>query len=153
MTSTDSLKLLAVDDHESVLSSTVSVLQKTYPNATIYTAMTAKAVSEALQRELPDLLVMDLSIPAAPGEPSAIESGIDLLRDIMETYTELNIVVQSAHVRSLVRLRPVIDRHQGGLHHRRQGVAAQGNAGKSGLVPQGIDLHASRYAHGHGDQT
>ena len=115
MTSTDSLKLLAVDDHESVLSSTVSVLQKTYPNATIYTAMTAKAVSEALQRELPDLLVMDLSIPAAPGEPSAIESGIDLLRDIMETYTELNIVVQSAHVRSLVRLRPVIDRHQGGF--------------------------------------
>jgi DNA-binding NarL/FixJ family response regulator len=115
MTSTDALTLLIVDDHESVLGSTISVLQQTYPQANIHTAMTAKAADEALQRELPDLLVMDLSIPAEPGDPSHIESGIDLLRTIMETYPELNIVVQSAHVRSLIRLRPVIDRHQGGF--------------------------------------
>lgn len=115
MTSTDSLKLLVVDDHESVRSSTVSVLQRTYPQATIHTAMTAQAAGEVLEGELPDLLVMDLSIPVAPGEPSHIEAGIDLLRYIMEAYTELNIVVQSAHVRSLVRLRPLIDRHQGGF--------------------------------------
>lgn len=109
------INLLVVDDHESVLGGTVSALEKAYSDADIRTATTAKAVHETLKHGLPNLLVMDLSIPAAPSEPSQIESGIDLLRTLMETHSELNIVVQSAHVRSLIRLKPAIDTHQGGF--------------------------------------
>lgn len=112
---TPTLTLLVVDDHEAVLGGTVSALVGVYPEAEILTASQAQAVSEQLAATLPDLLVMDLSIPAAPGQPSQIETGISLLRTLMATYPELNIVVQSAHVRSLVRLKPAIDSHQGGF--------------------------------------
>lgn len=116
MKSTDSrAKFLVVDDHESVLNGTVSVLQKDYPNADIRTATTAEAVNQQLEFGVPDLLVMDLSIPATPGDPSQIDSGLQLLRDLMDAYPELNMVVQSAHVRSLIRLKPSIDAHRGGF--------------------------------------
>ena len=113
--STDRINLLVVDDHESVLGGTVSALEKAYPNANIRTATTAKAVNEDLARGLPDLLVMDLSIPTAPGEPSQTEVGIELLRKLLDTQSDLNIVVQSAHVKSLVRLKPSISDYQGGF--------------------------------------
>ena len=107
--------MLIVDDHESVLGGAVSVLEKEYPNADIRTAKTAQEVKENLALAVPDLLVTDLSIPEAPGKSTQIETGIQLLRTLMETYPELNIVVQSAHVRSLIRIKPAIDSHQGGF--------------------------------------
>lgn len=113
--STDTINLLVVDDHEAILSGTVSALKQAYPKANIRTAATAKAVNEDLARGLPNVLVMDLSIPTAPGEPSQTEVGINLLRTLLETQTELNIVVQSAHVKSLVRLKPSITDYQGGF--------------------------------------
>jgi DNA-binding NarL/FixJ family response regulator len=115
MTDTKTLKLLVVDDHESVLGGTVLALEKEYPDAKIRTAATAQGAKTELSYGAPDLLMMDLSIPAAPGEPSEIDAGLELLRSLLETYPELNIVVQSAHVRSLVRLKPAIDAHQGGF--------------------------------------
>ena len=110
-----SLKILVVDDHESVLGGTVSALEKTYPDADIRTATTAQSVQEQLALAVPDVLVIDLSIPEASGKPSQIDTGIQLLSTLVETYTELNIVVQSAHVRSLIRIKPAIDTHQGGF--------------------------------------
>jgi len=112
---TSPLKIFVVDDHESVLAGTVSALEKDYPDAAIHTASTAEATQKQLALALPDVLVMDLSIPSAPGEPSEIEAGMQLLRTLLEAYPELNIVVQSAHVRSLVRMKPAIDTHQGGF--------------------------------------
>ena len=109
------MTILVVDDHEAILGGTVSALEKAYPDADIRTAMTAQAVQENLTHGLPDLLVMDLSIPAAPGEPSQIDVGIELLRHLLDTQTELNIVVQSAHVKSLVRLKPSISDYPGGF--------------------------------------
>lgn len=115
MTSTPAQKLFVVDDHEAVLAGTVSLLQKEYPEADIRTANNAQAAQKQLAVTLPNLLIMDLSIPATPGAPSQVESGMQLLRTFMDTYPELNIVVQSAHVRSLIRLKPAIDTHQGGF--------------------------------------
>lgn len=115
MTSPDSLKLLVVDDHEAVLGGTVMTLEKEYPNATIRTAATAEAAQKELSYGTPDLIMMDLSIPEATGKPSEIDAGIGLLRALLADYPELNIVVQSAHVRSLVRLKPSIDAHQAGF--------------------------------------
>lgn len=107
--------LLVVDDHESVLGGSISVLAEGYPAGDIRTAATAEAVQAQLAASLPDVLVMDLSIPAAAGAPTRVETGLELLRRVMATYLELNIAVQSAYLRTLIRLKPVIDRHRGGF--------------------------------------
>ena len=108
-------QILVVDDHDAVLSGTVSALEKAYPEADIRTASTAQETLETLSARVPELLMMDLSIPKAPGEPSRVETGVDLLRSLMQQHPELNIVVQSANVKSLVRIKPTIDTHRGGF--------------------------------------
>lgn len=110
-----SLTVLVVDDHESVLDGTVNVLRRQYPQANVLTAQTADATHQQLAHQLPDLLVMDLSIPEAVGDSARTEVGIQLLKSLMQRYANLNIVVQSAHVKSLVRLRPAIAAHEGGF--------------------------------------
>lgn len=107
--------LLVVDDHEAVLNGTIAALQQTYPDAEIRTARTAQEVEVSLGSALPALVVMDLSIPEKPGDTSQTETGIRLLRLLMQRYPDLNIVVQSAHVKALVRLKPSIANHQGGF--------------------------------------
>lgn len=108
-------KILVIDDHESVLNGTVSALRQQYPEAEILTAQTAKAAQQQIQAALPELVVMDLSIPEAGGEPSKTDVGIQLLRTLMQDYSTLNIVVQSAYAKALVRLKPAINAHEGGF--------------------------------------
>lgn len=106
---------VVVDDHEAVLGGTVAALQAEYADAQIITASTGKEAAEQVAGAKPDLVVMDLSIPYTPKDTAQTETGIELLRTLMKTYPSLNIVVQSAHVRSLVRVKPIIDLHEGGL--------------------------------------
>lgn len=108
-------QLLVVDDHEAVLSGTIAALQQEYPEADIRTARTAQEATTSLAQVQPALLVMDLSIPDQAGDSSQTETGIGLLRSLMQQYPDLNIVVQSAHVKALVRLKPAIANHQGGF--------------------------------------
>ncbi|PSB16619.1 DNA-binding response regulator [Phormidesmis priestleyi ULC007] len=108
-------KILVIDDHESVLNGTVEGLKRQYPTAEIQTAQTAQAASQWVEQGQPDLLVMDLSIPNVSGEIAQTETGIQVLKTLMQIYPTLNIVVQSAHVRSLVRLKPIISNHEGGF--------------------------------------
>ena len=58
---------------------------------------------------------MDLSTPDAPGATAQPDTGIQRLKTLMQEYPRLNIVVQSAHVQSLVRLKPAISDHEGGF--------------------------------------
>jgi DNA-binding NarL/FixJ family response regulator len=44
-----------------------------------------------------------------------VDTGIQLLKVLMENYSHLNLVIQSAHVRTLIRIHPYLDNHQGGL--------------------------------------
>ena len=106
---------VVVDDHEAVLGGTVAALQAEYPDAQIITATTAKEAEEQVAGANPNLVVMDLSMPYRANDAVQTETGIELLRTLMNTYPMLNIVVQSAHVRSLVRIKPLIDLHVGGL--------------------------------------
>lgn len=108
-------KILVVDDHESVLGGTVSALKQAYTDADIVTATNATDAEAQLAAKAPDVLIMDLSMPSESGAPSHTEIGISLLRSIMATYPELNIVVQSSHVNTLSRVKPDIDNHQGGF--------------------------------------
>ncbi len=109
------LKILLIDDHESVLSGTIDILQHRYPDAEFVKALNADNALEKIEILQPDLVVMDLSIPKSFGLFARPEVGIQLLKTIMVKYPELNIVVQTAHVKTLVRIRPDIDIHKGGF--------------------------------------
>ncbi|MBP5973388.1 response regulator transcription factor [Brasilonema sp. CT11] len=109
------LKILVVDDHESVLGGTIWVLKSKYPDAEIITAQTAESVLNVVNSLQPDLVVMDLSIPESLGMIARPDTGLQLLRNLMTNYPNLNLVVQSAHVKTLVRIRPEIDAHKGGF--------------------------------------
>ena len=106
---------VVVDDHEAVLGGTVAALRAEYPKTQIITASTGKEAEEQVAGANPNLVVMDLSMPYRANDTAQTETGIELLRTLMSTYPTLNIVVQSAHVRSLVRIKPLIDLHEGGL--------------------------------------
>jgi DNA-binding NarL/FixJ family response regulator len=108
-------KMLVIDDHSSVLGGTLDVLRQQYPDAEFLTAQDAQSGQNQVEQYHPDLIVMDLSIPETPGETARTDTGIQLLRTLMKNYPTVNIVVQSAHVRTLVRLRPEIDVHKGGF--------------------------------------
>jgi DNA-binding NarL/FixJ family response regulator len=109
------LKILVIDDHESVLGGTIDVLRKQYPDAELITALTAKNALNQVMNSQPDLVVMDLSIPENTGMMARPDTGVQLLRTFMKEFPNLNIVVQSAHVRTIVRIRPDIDAHKGGF--------------------------------------
>ena len=106
---------VVLDDHAAILAGTFSVLLTQYPDSKIATASTAAEAQDLVSAAPPDLLVMDLSLPMAAGDSSQTQAGLDLLKMLLTDYPELNIVVQSAHVRSLVRLKPMIDTHRGGF--------------------------------------
>ena len=100
------LTFIVIDDHESVLNGTVEILRKSYSSAEFNTATNASYAFEQVINYQPDLLVMDLSIPEKPEMTAKVDTGIQLLKVLMENYSHLNLVVQSAHVKTLIRIRP-----------------------------------------------
>lgn len=106
---------IVVDDHDSVLEGTCRVLQGKYLDAKVLTASTADKVDALVADAKPDLIVMDLSIPKSVGEQAQTSTGLNLLESLLSVYKSLNFVVQSAHVKSLIRLKPAIDAHQAGF--------------------------------------
>jgi DNA-binding NarL/FixJ family response regulator len=110
-------KILVVDDHELILEGTLKVLNQCYPEAKILTVQSAQAVLETITSFLPDLVMMDLSIPEKQGMTAQTDIGIELLQTLMKQSPTLNIMVQSSYVKALVRLKHDhdIDTHQGGF--------------------------------------
>lgn len=106
---------LIVDDHEVILTGTLSALKQTYPEAAIITARNAQEALQLVEQAHPSLVIVDLVMPEMVGETAQVNSGIQLLKTLMAHYPSLNIVVQSAHVRTLVWLKPSIDNHMGGF--------------------------------------
>lgn len=106
---------VVVDDHETILSGTLTALKQQYPEVQLITAQDSAMAWDQIMSVKPDLVVMDLSIPSKPNGLSQTDNGLKLLHELMEKYTTLNIMVQSAHSKSLIRLKPSIDAHQGGF--------------------------------------
>lgn len=115
MTSSSRQIFVVIDDHESVLGGTVAALMQQYPEAEILEAQTSQRAQELIATAQADLVFTDLSIPDDSNGKAQIEVGLDLLRLLMQNYPTLNILVQSAHTRSLVRLKSAIASHQGGF--------------------------------------
>ncbi|PLS67790.1 MAG: response regulator receiver protein [Cyanobacteria bacterium M5B4] len=108
-------RIVVVDDQETVLQGTINALKPHYEEAEFLTAQTGRSGWEKVDRYKPELLIMDLSMPEEAGAPPQSETGIKLLRNVMEKYKQLNIVVHSIDPMPLVRLRPAIDAHEGGF--------------------------------------
>ncbi|MGL5058532.1 MAG: response regulator [Microcoleus sp.] len=106
---------LVVDDHAMVLGGTVNILKQEYPKADILTASTAQEALRQMEQAHPDLAIVDLVMPQESGQIAQTNSGLQLVKTLMEKYPNLNIVVQSAHVRTLIWLKPSIDNHMGGF--------------------------------------
>lgn len=106
---------LVIDDHDSVLEGTCSVLQGQYPEAKILSATTAAEVEPLIQESKPALVIMDLSIPAKQGDKPSVDNGLQLLQAVLTAYPRLNLVIQSAHAKSIIRLKPIIESHQAGF--------------------------------------
>ncbi|MGG6264521.1 response regulator [Leptolyngbya sp. AN03gr2] len=106
---------LVVDDHALVLGGTLNILKQAHPQAEILTAPTAQEALRQVEQAHPNLVIVDLVMPDAIGEVAQANSGLQLLKVLMERYPHLNLVVQSAHVRTLIWLKPSIDNHQGGF--------------------------------------
>lgn len=104
-----------IDDHVSVLAGTALSLKQAFPNAEITKVQTAQEARQKLKDLHPDMVVVDLSLPETAGDSCQTETGIKLLRELLETYPTYNFVVQSANVMPLVRIKPSIDVHQAGF--------------------------------------
>jgi DNA-binding NarL/FixJ family response regulator len=109
------LTIVVVDDHELVLDGTVNTLKQKYPEAEVLMADTKQSAHDLINSAHPTLVVVDLAIPDTAKDVARVETGIELLKVLMQQHPTLNIVVQSANVRPLVRLKPTIDDHEGGF--------------------------------------
>ncbi len=112
-----SQRFLVVDDHEAILEGTVPALKDQYPAVEILTAQDRRTAQHLIERFLPILIVIDLSLPEDPGSIANPEVGIQLLEALMryEHAQKPNILVLSTNVKPLVRLTPMINIYEGGF--------------------------------------
>ncbi|MDF5722473.1 MAG: response regulator transcription factor [Rhizonema sp. PD37] len=109
------MKILIIDDHELVRYATINILRQQYPDAEIFQAQTSlEAINQVRSLEF-NLIVIDLVIPENRGSSPRSDTGIQLLKTLMQHYLTLNIVVQSCYLRSLLQLKQAISDHEGGF--------------------------------------
>ena len=106
---------LVVDDHESIISSTTDILSREYPGVEIITAQTVTDAWTVLRTVQPQLAVTDLCLPKGSESSESTEAGIQFIQTLMQRYPTLNIVVQTAYPKSLIRLKTCINEHRGGF--------------------------------------
>lgn len=135
-------KVLVVDDHHLILSGTLNILQNQYPEMEVVIAQTAEdAYSKIKKVEKTnyffDLIIFDLSIPEKTGTIANIDTGIQLIKDVLNKYPNLNLMVQSSYTRALVRIKYEIDEHQGGFVIADKGLSEQDMLIRINLALQG----------------
>ncbi len=109
------VEILIVDDHRLLLNGTISLVGDRFPKAQIRSCQTVQDALTQVREHLPDLAIVDLSIPETSGTAAHVEQGLGLLKFLMQDYPQLNLMVQSSNVKALIRIMPEIDNHQGGF--------------------------------------
>ena len=135
---TGTLKILVVDDHELILSGTLDLLKRHYPQAEILTAKTTQQALDQVEAFSPDLVIMDLSLPETCGDTAEINRGIKSLEILMKNYPTLNLVVQSSYVKALVRIKPDMDAYEGGFTVADKGLSSQEMLKRIDLALKGV---------------
>ena len=106
---------LVVDDHEIVLQGTIAALAKKFPDVDIIIATSATAALARVENCQPQMVLLDLSIPFAEGGHAQTEIGLDLLKQLMEQYQDLNFTVLSSYIQRLLTISGRIEQHIGGF--------------------------------------
>lgn len=108
-------KFIVLDSHKLYLNQTVEILRSKYPQTEILNTTNAVDFLNQFSIYKPDLVVMDILIAEKLGETPLLSTGIQLLKKIMLNHPQLNIVVQTTHIKKLVRIKPQIDKQIGGF--------------------------------------
>lgn len=108
-------RFVVVDDHEAVLQGTVPALQKSYPQAEIFTAQDYESAMRLLEQVQPELMVVDLSIPRSAGETATPDVGLQLVEELLTSQLAPNIAVLSTDINPLVKLKAIIKGYEGGF--------------------------------------
>jgi DNA-binding NarL/FixJ family response regulator len=111
------MNILILDDHPLMLSSIQQLVQSQFPDAKIATVATAIAAVQALAdlSQNWQLVLADLSIPRDSQATAKSETGVELLRELLKLYPDLNLMIYSSNIKVLVQLKHQIDNHQGGF--------------------------------------
>ena len=108
-------QIVLVDDHESVLNGIIPILRVHYPQANLSSAKTCESAWELIEQLSPDLILVDLSIPERAGEKAQPSTGLDFLDRLMTLDPPPNIMVMTARIQALVRIKPNINVYGGGF--------------------------------------
>lgn len=108
-------RFLVIDDHEAVLAGTLPALQQRYPQARIATATSAKSAKQQLAERPHDFVVVDLHLPETRRATATVETGMKLLRRVMDSEQAPNIMVLSVNVKPLLRIKSDINGYEGGF--------------------------------------
>lgn len=114
--STQILKILIVDDHDATLRGTLGAFTDKYPDSTLLWAQTTDAARTQLKKKQNfDLVVLDLSLPVTQGKAANANHGIELMKTILHSKQAPNILVMSANIKPVVRLKSLINAYTGGV--------------------------------------
>ncbi|MEM6401930.1 MAG: DNA-binding response regulator [Cyanobacteria bacterium P01_D01_bin.116] len=108
-------KILLIDSYEIFLSGTIKILRSYYPNAKIYAATTVESALHQIAIIKPELVITDICIAQNIGEATKINNGMQLLKDLLTNNPQINILVQSSYINTLVRIKSAMDNHPSGF--------------------------------------
>lgn len=83
------IKVAIVDDHKMFREGVKSMVEKGADNKMIWGASNSKEAIDFLLEEIPDVLLMDISI--------GFESGVTLTKTLLESYPNLKIIALTMH--------------------------------------------------------
>ncbi len=135
-------KILVVDDHHLIICGTLSMLQKKYPSMEIFIAKTAEDALYEIEKNQTenssfDLMILDLSIPENTGVDANVDTGIQLIKHLLNKYPTQNLMVQSSYAKALVRIKYEIDEHQGGFVVADKGLSEKDMLNRVNLAIEG----------------
>ncbi|WP_414623720.1 response regulator transcription factor [Calothrix sp. CCY 0018] len=135
-------KVLVVDDHHLIISGTLNMLMHQYPDMEVFIAKTAEDALYEIEKNhqensLFDLIICDLSIPERTGKIVHIDTGIKLIKNLLNKYPTQNVMVQSSYAKALVRIKYEIDEHQAGFVIADKGISEQDILNRVNLAIQG----------------
>ncbi len=108
-------KILLIDSYEIFLSGTLKELRSYYPDAKIYAATTVEDAFDRIATIKPELVITDICVAKNIGGAIGINNGMHLLKELLTNYPQINILVQSTYINTLVRIKSEIDKHPSGF--------------------------------------
>lgn len=83
------IKVAIVDDHKMFREGVKAIVERNETNQMIWSASNSQEAIQSLEAEMPDVLLMDISI--------GFESGVNLTKNLVELHPDLRIIALTMH--------------------------------------------------------